>query len=287
MEPYSPDQAAAPQPDIQSVVDRLMAAPSLTLTYTPSGLTSHVYTYTTHPGEDNYINRLADLAADFRWEDAGYSGSPETGSLQIASEDGAISLILLDGSYLVLDGDGHCWKGIYKDASLIEPFGDEDITPFEYLRHWWFDLVEVRNLRVFSVPDRGQSHEDIAREWALSYESALTKAAPGGQFSCTFLRVDNVQADLPQGLTLEELRSLVESHNFSFAAEDFGKLWFGFSYELVFVPENQMAREYMMAGNTSDYEGGDAPEGAMTYSRRGFLWRTDQGWTCREVGTGW
>lgn len=43
----------------------------------------------------------------------------------------------------------------------------------------------------------------------------------------------------------------------------------------------------MMAGNTIDYEGGDAPEGAMTYSRRGFLWLTDEGWTCAQVGTGW
>ena len=96
-----------------------------------------------------------------------------------------------------------------------------------------------------------------------------------------------MQVDLPKGLTLEELEKLVQSHNFSFSAEDFGKTWFGFSYDLVFVPENELARQTMMAGNTIDYEGGDAPEGAMTYSRRGFLWLTDEGWTCAQVGTGW
>jgi len=42
-----------------------------------------------------------------------------------------------------------------------------------------------------------------------------------------------------------------------------------------------------MAGNTGEYEGGDAPEGALTYWHCGYMYLTETGWRCAGVGTGW
>lgn len=275
----SPGQRA-----VQAAVDRLLAEPGIRLTLAPSGLTSHVYAYTTDPGEDYYISRLADLATDFRWEEAPYSGSPEAGSLQISTEDGAVSLILLDGSYLMLvrqDGEeAKCYKGLYR-------YWDQpDYLAYDHLR-WWFDHVEVETLRapILSVPDAGQSHEEIARAWAEGYEGVYTKTAPGSQYACTSMKIVNLKADLPDWLESGELEEFARSHGF--AAEDFGKTWFGFSYETVFVPVDQSTANGFFVGNTAFYEGEDAPEGALTYSRVGFIRLTDEGWTCTGTGTGW
>ena len=299
VEPYTPDQTAPPQQAIQAVMNEIAAAPgtSFMLTIPPAaGGSALPYSYRLDTPLNEYWGGHVCLFADgFRWKMlTTLPDNWNTGEELIIQPDGSLRCIWAwSGSNIVAIRTPDNRMEYYEAKELPvggdnAPFGTSILNPnpYQVLRDW-FDRVELAAHRVTTVPDRGQSHEDIAREWALNYESALTKAAPGGHFSCTFLRVDSVQVDLPQGLTLEELKSLVESRNFSFAVEDFGKLWFGFSYELVFVPENQMARESMMAGNTSDYEGGDAPEGAMTYSRRGFLWRTDEGWTCREVGTGW
>ena len=43
-----------------------------------------------------------------------------------------------------------------------------------------------------------------------------------------------------------------------------------------------------MAGNTGGYDGssGEAPEGALVYSRCGYLYRAEDGWRCTGLGTG-
>ena len=43
----------------------------------------------------------------------------------------------------------------------------------------------------------------------------------------------------------------------------------------------------LMAGNTGPYEGDNAPAGAQVYSRRGFMYLTEEGWRCDDLGTGW
>lgn len=85
-----------------------------------------------------------------------------------------------------------------------------------------------------------------------------------------------------QGTSLE---TFARSHGF--AAEDYGRSWFGFSYETVFVPVDQGTAGAFWAGNTWYYEESGAPEGALTYSRVGFMTRTGAGWTCTGTGTGW
>ncbi len=298
VEPFDPEALTPEQTAIQAVINELNAAPGTAFTLNIPGDPGTPFILQTQEHPSKYwALRLGGIVTDFNWE-------------KLTEQEGVALLEQAEGTSLMISplSDSPACIYAYKDSPLVIirtaenklehyrfTFLNQDDSliaqrfgwggPYPDLRQW-FDEVELTAKRVRTVDNRGQSHHDIAHEWALNYESALTKAAPGGNYSCTFIRVDNVQVDLPEGLTLEELEKLVQSHNFSFSAEDFGKTWFGFSYDLVFVPENELARQTMMAGNTIDYEGGDAPEGAMTYSRRGFLWLTDEGWTCAQVGTG-
>jgi hypothetical protein len=225
------------------------------------------------------------LASDFQWEEAPYSTASEADSLRISSPDGSASLFLSDGSYLMLvgqDGESTCYKGLYRYQD------DPDYLAYDHLR-WWFDQVELDKLRstLLSVPDRGQSREEIARAWAEGYEGVLTHTAPGSQYACTSMEVIDVNADELNWLSEEELESWCRSRNFVFTAQDFGKTWFAFSYRTVFVPVDQSTANGFFVGNTWYYEEDDALEGALTYSRTGVMFLTDEGWTCTGTGTGW
>ena len=159
--------------------------------------------------------------------------------------------------------------------------------PYQILRNYCFDEVELQQLRATTVPDRGQSHEDVVREWVEGFEGAMTKTAPGSQYACTYVRAQEVRPDAHAHLTADELADFAQYRGNSFAAEDYGKTWFTFSYSLVFVPENGDTNGPFWAGNTWYYEGDDAPEGALTWSRVGYMQLTDEGWFCEGCGTGW
>ncbi len=278
-----------PQEAVQAVVDRLLAAPRLELSLAPAG-TSRVYAYSVdnHPQSGQpAAHYLANMVGDFTWEDAPYSTSEGAGALRLEASDGSASLFLSDGSYLVLDGDGNCWKATYRSDNYLFPGRGESVTPYDYLRRLVFDSAELYALRSTTVPDRGQSHEDVVREWTENWEGAMTKTAPGSPYACTYVRIENVKTDQPEFTDREALEEFIRNRNFALSADDFGKTWFGFSYDTVFVPVDQSEDGWLWAGNTRYYEGGDAPEGALIYSHVGYIWRTDEGWTCTGVGTGW
>lgn len=277
VEPYTPPQEA-----VLAVVNRLLAAPSITLSLAPAG-TSRVYPYPIDPSQHPNSLYLSALASNFRWEAAPYSTMDGATTLRLEASDGSASLFLSDGSYLVLDGDGNCWKGVYGTEDYV---ASADTTPFDYLRRLVFDVAELDVLRSTTVPNRDQSHEDIVREWAENWEGARTKTAPGSQYACTYVRIENVNANLPEFESRDALEEFVRNRNLAFTADDFGKIWFCFSYDTVFVPADQSEDGPMWAGNTRYYEGDGAPEGALVYSHVGYMWLTDEGWTCTGVGTG-
>lgn len=277
VEPYTPPQEA-----VLAVVNRLLAAPSITLSLAPAG-SSRVYPYPIDPGQHPSSYYLSALAFNFRWEEAPWSMSEGADTLRIEASDGSASLTLKEGSYLVTDGDGNCWKGVCGTEDYL---ATADTTPFDYLRRLMFDVAELDVLRSTTVPNRDQSHEDIVREWAENWEGARTKTAPGSQYACTYVRIENVNANLPEFESRDALEEFVQNRNLAFTADDFGKIWFCFSYDTVFVPADQSEDGPMWAGNTRYYEGDGAPEGALVYSHVGYMWLTDEGWTCTGVGTG-
>ena len=159
--------------------------------------------------------------------------------------------------------------------------------PYQILRNYCFDEVELQQLRATTVPDRGQSHEDVVREWVEGFEGAMTKTAPGNQYACTYVRVQEVRPDAHAHLTAEEMADFAQYRGNGFAAEDYGKTWFTFGYSLVFVPVDQSTSSSFWAGNTGYCEEDGAPEGALTWSRVGYMQLIDGNWVCEGCGTGW
>lgn len=151
---------------------------------------------------------------------------------------------------------------------------------FQFMRVW-YDEAEYSGLTAdIRVPDAGQSQEAIAKAWVDAYEGAKTKATPGSEIACTYVRNEEIEIERFDELSPEELDSVYPAHTA-------GHERFGFQYKTVFVPENDRARSCLMAGNTGDYEGDDAPEGALEYTRRGYMYKTGDYWRCDEIGTGW
>ena len=101
------------------------------------------------------------------------------------------------------------------------------------------------------------------------------------------MQPDRITADAHAHLTPEELEEFARYNGNGLTAEDYGKTWFSFSYSLVFVPEDQSTDGYFWAGNTWYYEGDDAPEGALTWSRVAYMRLVDGNWVCEGTGTGW
>lgn len=267
---------------ITAVMSQILAAPSVTLSLAPAG-TSRVYAYPVENRPDLPISRyLLDMASNFRWEEAGYSTSEGADTLRVEASDGSASLTLKDGSYLVTDGDGNCWKGTYNVEDYVAA---ADTTPYDYVRRLVFDPLEMSYLRVTTVPDRGQSHEEVVREWIEGYEGFMTKTAPGSQYACTYVRPGQITADAHAWMEPDALEEFAQYHGS--AAADYGKTWFSFTYSLIFVPVDQSEASPLWAGNTDYYQGNDAPEGALTWIRVAYMRLIDGNWVCENTGTGW
>ena len=112
-----------------------------------------------------------------------------------------------------------------------------------------------------------------------AYEGAKTQVSSGSTYACTYVRSTAEVEDL-SWLAPEDMDDF-------FPANTKGYERFAFSYQTVFVPENEQCAHWLMAGNTGEYSGNGAPAGAMEYSRCGYMYLTEQGWRCDGVGTGW
>ena len=166
-----------------------------------------------------------------------------------------------------------------------EPKEDPGGHPYEgifnHMRSW-YDEAELAGLSpVIRVYDRDLSREKIVQLWAERYEKTKLEVSPGSKYACTYVQIEDVSfPDWIDELTEEELDSLYPDYTR-------GHERFAFSYTTVFVPENDRALNGIMLGDTAPYEGPDAPEGARTYSRCGYMYLTEEGWRCDETGTGW
>ena len=128
-------------------------------------------------------------------------------------------------------------------------------------------------------------------EWIDGFEGAFLKCAPGSMYACTYVQPREVVADAHAWMGAADLESFAQSRGDGRSAEDYGKTWFSFGYNLVFVPENENARDYRQAGNTADYAdyypADGAPEGAQFFMRVAYMTLIDGNWVCEGTGTGW
>lgn len=235
--------------------------------------------YTVDPDEGNgpyYRNQFTDTA-QYTWRHAvSVRGYPEGASLTITDPSWEYYIRLWEGSDLVMikpDNDGAYWYEVKQNFTSSLGLPDA----FSLLRQW-FDEAEWAALTGnITIPDQGQSHQAVAQAWVEAHEGAMAKFRPGGQHTCTYVKTVDVKAeatgDTPESWFPQEL--LPYEH-------------FRFSYSTIFVPENDTARNYLMAGNTGNYTGSDpdVPEGAFQYWHIGSMYLKDGTWYCASVGTG-
>lgn len=297
VEPIDPPGSYGPWA-VMEVMEEIACAPGTSFTLYLPGDGQDVRQYHTEaPPNDYWSIRARGIATEFEWEElteeqaAGLMGQGSGVSLRVESgADGFTCVTVYEGSQLAAVRTVDNEMAWYQARSLNgdEPLGIHPYLwpgPYEILRQW-YDDVELDALRSTTVPDRGQSHEEIVREWTENWEGALTKTSPGSAYACTYVRTENIQADFHGYLEEAQLNEWVQSWNLSYSGADYGKTWFTFGYDTVFVPADENTSSALWVGNTGYYEGGGAPEGALFYMRRGYMHLTDEGWTCGGVGTG-
>lgn len=162
-----------------------------------------------------------------------------------------------------------------------ESYGMEDMGFAYSCLRGWFDELEYealdgydRNMSVV-IPDRGQGHLAAAEEYCRIVESAALSVTSGSKYKFSFVKT-YVEDDMEQTEHLREWGEL-EEHQYAIRLTT------------VFVPENQTALNWSMAGNTGGYTGSDpeVPEGAFEYYRCGYVSLEADGWHGQIVGTGW
>ena len=257
---------------VQETVDllRFTARGWLYLTDPEGGESERYQSFETDPATLRYP--YGSLGTYFRWtETGGLSPTREPASVTLTTADASISVTAFQdtGKLLIRRGDDLQWLA-------AEPVEAEDVFAvdvYHYLRCWYDDAQWETHAENLTVPDAGQTRSEIAQAWAEAYEGYRLETEPGGRSTCTFVRV--------------ETRVLGNSDSYGNYPEiTEGRERFLFSYTGVFVPENDLARMDLYPGNTTEYEGDDAPTGALTYQRQGILYLSDDGWRCAGLGTG-
>ena len=255
----------------QAELDEIMASEWVTLELTTAdGLRGGGYEVPTDYG--NGRNRALFFTEAYDWSFAAGEPEPPAGAISLSvSMDGVVTFQFWSGSDLVrCDDRGETiWFRAVNNAT--DDVFATDI--FNYMRYW-YDEAEWEGLTAgLTVPDQGQSLLELAQTWVDAYEGTMLQVTPGSKNASTYVRntVELVE-DMPEGWFPEDI--LAYEH-------------FAFAYTTVFVPENDRALMWMMAGNTVEYEGTDAPAGAFEYSRRGAMYLGDDGqWHCSGIGTG-
>lgn len=146
------------------------------------------------------------------------------------------------------------------------------------LLYWYYWEGEYRALgggQRVNVPDNGQDYLAAALEGCEILEGYHLQVSSGSMFRYTYVscRVE----DDPYITELYQGQGTFDENTYAFVLY------------VTFVPENDGAYAYSMAGNTWEYDGADPeiPEGALVYSRCGYVQRTEDGWLVEIVGTGW
>ena len=146
----------------------------------------------------------------------------------------------------------------------------------------WCDEVEFLgigggydNQGAIVIPDEGQGYLAAAQEFCQTLEEKHLEVTSGSAFKYTFVQCITEPAEDTTAAMRER--------------DEIGENTWAFTLTTIFVPENQNALDYSMAGNTTEYEGGDptVPEGAWEYYRCGYMTLEDDGWHGELVGTGW
>ena len=154
------------------------------------------------------------------------------------------------------------------------------VSVYEDLRSWYDEaefLARGGGDRLGEIVISGwhQNYLEAAAAYGEAYVAPHLQVAEGSKYRYTFVqtRVEPLE---------EETAWLREEGEIGENADCFRLI-------TVFVPENERAREWSMAGNTGDYTGEDpaVPEDALESRLVGYIARESNGWHGTIVGTGW
>ena len=260
------DQIGCAAPELyELVIDALADSPTVALMMNDRGYLTEM---------DNYWRiRIEDYPTDFVWNSkVKLDEIPSGNALTLADEEFGISIKCWEDLDLVCVTlhDETAWY----TAVPVNTYAGFDGRLFSMIRQWYDDVEWQSLVDGIVIEDRGQSHLEIANEWAERYAQAFLQVTSGSQYACTYARTD------------AELWDWVPETAYPAITEGAERFYFGF--DRIFVPETEHAYYYQMAGNTEDYDGslGEAPEGACIDSRVGPMYKTEDGWRCVGVGTG-
>lgn len=196
--------------------------------------------------------------------------------ITLCAEDDAWELIFWQGtnSVQLRQTDGS-WYYQFVPEYEGEYIGD--------VLRFWFDEAELNGLgggyenqELYVVEDWGQSwivavSESVDQLYSINVE----QVSPGSAFRYAYMAFITESA-------VDATKLLRERGDIDENTEAF---WL----TVIFVPENERALNYSMAGNTGAYTGSDpdVPEGAYEYTRCGYVTRAEDGYHVKIVGTGW
>lgn len=143
----------------------------------------------------------------------------------------------------------------------------------------WFDEVEYQpQARAISVPDKGQSYETAAKEYMKLYDRLNLQVTEGSVYKYSYVKSTVTVNQIAKDMTKQRReQGTLGDHEYCFAVET------------VFVPENDAALAWNMAGNTDLYQGNDpkVPVGAFQKSNSCVIAKLDGEWKMTYIGTSW
>lgn len=189
----------------------------------------------------------------------------------VTLKTGLWSLTAWEGSQTVRkdQDDTSTWLTVDSD----DVFDD----PYNILRSW-VDEVEYQEItkEEIVIPDRGQTYLEAAAEYAQAEYARNLQPSPGSKYHYAFVKTSVHEADRKTAAFLRDEGSIDENG-------------YPFYATVVFVPENQRALNWSIAGNTGEYTGTDpkVPKDAYEFGRCCIIQKEMDGWHGVILGTGW
>lgn len=215
-----------------------------------------------------YLNSLTGRS----WQTAEAGSGPAEGS--------AVTLTGADWRLTAWEnGEPVSFSGPDGEVWLIAEEMDYAETPYQALRGW-FDEAEYADLGGYGedsivIPNTGQSWQEAAAAFSQDVQELHLQASEGSKYRYTFVQTSVESA--------EETTAAFRERG------ELGENGWCFYLTTVFVPENEQALNYSMAGNTGNYTGNDpaVPTGAYEHYRCCIITLDADGWHGAVLGTGW
>ena len=240
-------------------------------------------------GHLNTLRHLGWKEAEDRWKLTQRSAdeyalqSPGGAAVRLETEAGTLTAYAATDAVLWQSSDGATrWLLPIWAETVLEP---EDGFVYQQLRAWydeteWNALLDASPYAVrygvpIVLPDRELTPEQAAQTVCDGNAALTLKVSEGSMFRNTFSKAV-VEGYEPWNERFDE-SGYVD-----------GQQW-RFLLYLIFVPENEQALHYQMAGNTHAYTGSDleVPAGAYECLRCGYCVREADGWHVTLTGTSW